>query len=201
MFSYICSMKNIIPISFLFLAHLFFAQDSITNPSRPVVGVTIINPSNSYIDSSYAFSKKGMDKTSTEMEFLNILNEYRIFYGLSPVVLDPTLCKAAEIQAKYQATNQIVDHINSDKNLEFPHNRIESVGIYDYSRVREICVKVQKIVAFHRKRSIAQDALDRWVYSPSHNEAMLWKEAKKVGISFIESDKAKHHVYATVVFL
>lgn len=194
-------MKNIITISVLFLVQLVFGQDSITNPSKQIVGVTIVNPSDGYLDSAFAFSKKDMDKNSTENEFLNLLNEYRKFYGLDPVVLDPTLSKAAEIQAKYQATNEMVSHTNSNKQYEFPSNRIESVGVYEYSRVKEICVKVQKIIAFSRGRSIAQEALDRWVYSPSHNEAMLWKDAKKVGVSFIQSDKTKCHVYATVVFL
>lgn len=194
-------MKNIITISVLFLVQLVFGQDSITNPSKQIVGVTIVNPSDGYLDSAFAFSKKDMDKNSTEIEFLNLLNEYRKFYGLDPVVLDPKLSKAAEIQAKYQATNEIVSHTNINKQYEYPSDRVESVGVYEYSRVKEICVKVQKIIAFYRDRSIAQESLDRWVLSPSHNEAMLWKDAKRVGVSFVQSEKTMGHVYATVVFL
>ena len=193
-------MKNIITITVLLLTNFVFGQDSITNPSKPIVGVNIVNPSDSYLDSAFAFSKKDIDKNSTEIEFLNILNKYRKFYGLDPVVLDYKLSNAAEIQAKYQSTNETVSHYNTNKQYEFPIDRIESAG-FEVSHSMEICVKVQKIVAFHRGRSIAQESLDRWVYSSRHNDAMLWKDAKKVGISFSQSEKTKGNVYATVVFL
>lgn len=194
-------MKNVIIISILFLTKMVFGQDTLVNPSKPIGKVAIVNPSNSYLDSAFTFSKKDMDKNSTEIEFLNLLNDYRKFYGLEPVVLDPKLTKAAEIQAKYQATNEIVSHTNINKQYEYPSDRVESVGIYEFSVIEEICVKVQKIIAFSRGRSIAQESLDRWVNSSSHNDAMLRKEAKKVGVSFIQSEKTKGHVYATVVFL
>lgn len=194
-------MKNIISISFLFLSTLILGQSSLSNPSKPIDGMVINNPSNGYLDSAFAFSKKDMDKTSVEKEFLSILNEYRKFYGLDSVVFDPTLSKAAEIQAKYQSENQTVSHYNTDKRFEFPYDRIKSVGITDQSRSMEICVKVKKILSFYRGRTISQDALDRWVNSESHNKAMLWKEAKRVGISFYQSANNSGDVYATVIFL
>jgi uncharacterized protein YkwD len=194
-------MKNVLTILVLFLIQVVFGQDSIVNPYKPIEKIEIVNPTDSYLDSSFAFSKKDMDKNSTEKEFLNLLNEYRKFYGLDPVVLDSELSKAAEIQAKYQAENQTVSHYNMNKQYEFPSDRIKSVGADDFTRVKEICVEVQKMIAFHRGRSISQESLDRWVYSPRHNEAMLWKDAKKVGISFVQSEKIKSKVYATVVFL
>lgn len=194
-------MKTLLTYLFLFLTIFSFSQDTIVNPSKKIEKITITNPSNGYMDSAFAFSDKKIDKTFTEIEFLNLLNEYRKFHGLDTVILDPILSKAAEIQSNYQATNEIVSHINSVKQYEYPNDRIMSVGLDEPSVSKEICVKVQKIIAFYRGRTIAQESLDLWVYSPSHNEAMLWKNAKKVGISFVQSDKTKSNVYATVVFL
>jgi uncharacterized protein YkwD len=194
-------MKNFITISLLLLSNQIFGQDTLSNPSKPINGMTINNPTSGYLDSAFTFSKKEIDKSSVESEFLIILNSYRKFYGLDSVVLDPTLSMAAEIQSKYQAQNRIVSHTNTNKNYEYPYDRIKSVGIIDQSRSMEICVKVVKIVSFYRGRTVSEDALDRWVNSSSHNEAMLWKDAKIVGISFYQSPTNNGEVYATVIFL
>jgi uncharacterized protein YkwD len=194
-------MKNFITISFLLLSNFIFSQSEINNPSKPIVGITMNNPTKNYLDSALTFSKKDIDKTSVEGEFLFVLNSYRKFYGLDPVVLDLNLSRAAEIQAKYQAENQVVSHTNTNKIFEYPYNRIESVGITDQSRSMEICVKVKKIISFYRGRTISEEALDRWVNSVSHNDAMLWGDAKRVGISFYQSPSENGDVYATVVFL
>jgi uncharacterized protein YkwD len=193
-------MKKYITILFLLLSDLIFCQGEV-NPSKPIDGLIINNPTSGYLDSALSFSKKDIDKISVEYEFLLILNSYRKFYGLDSVTLDPTLSKAAEIQSKYQSQNHIVSHTNTNKNFEYPYDRIKSVGIVDQSISMEICAKVVKIISFYRGRTISEEALDRWVNSPSHNEAMLWKDAKIVGISFYQSPTNNNEVYVTVIFL
>ena len=50
---------------------------------------------------------------SVELKTLQYLNEYRSSKGLSPLVIDKGLCKAAEHQVKYELLSEI--WIDSDK--------------------------------------------------------------------------------------
>lgn len=195
-------MKNYITLIFIFIVNIIYSQDTKLNPVNEYGKIIISNPSSLFIDSMITFVGIDMDQQKTTEEFLILLNDYRGFYGLSPVTMDSKLSIAAKIQAKYQSDNQIVSHNNPTNGFETQIDRMRYVGIILENGIsREICNGVKKENAFCRNRTIAQESLDKWAHSPPHNDAMLWVDAKIVGISFSQSTKNKGEVYVTVLFL
>lgn len=195
-------MKNYITLIFIFIVNIIYSQDTKINPVNEYGKIIISNPSSLFIDSMITFVGIDMDQQKTTEEFLILLNDYRGFYGLSPVTMDSKLSIAAKIQAKYQSDNQIVSHNNPTNGFETQIDRMRYVGIILENGIsREICNGVKKENAFCRNRTIAQESLDKWAHSPPHNDAMLWVDAKIVGISFSQSTKNKGEVYVTVLFL
>ena len=195
-------MKNYITLIFIFIVNIIYSQDTKINPVNEYGKIIISNPSSLFIDSMITFVGIDMDQQKTTEEFLILLNDYRGFYGLSPVTMDSKLSIAAKIQAKYQSDNQIVSHNNPTNGFETQIDRMRYVGIILENGIsREICNGIKKENAFCRNRTIAQESLDKWAHSPPHNDAMLWVDAKIVGISFSQSTKNKGEVYVTVLFL
>ena len=195
-------MKNYITLIFIFIVNIIYSQDTKINPINEYGKIIISNPSSLFIDSMITFVGIDMDQQKTTEEFLILLNDYRGFYGLSPVTMDSKLSIAAKIQAKYQSDNQIVSHNNPTNGFETQIDRMRYVGIILENGIsREICNGIKKENAFCRNRTIAQESLDKWAHSPPHNDAMLWVDAKIVGISFSQSTKNKGEVYVTVLFL
>jgi uncharacterized protein YkwD len=195
-------MKNCILLVFIFIVNFTYSQNEKLSPVKDYGKIIISNPSDLFIDSMITFVGIDIDQQKTTEEFLILLNDYRVSRGLSPVTMDSKLSIASEIQAKYQSDNQIVTHNNPTNGFETQIDRMRYVGIILENGIsREICNGIKKENAFCRNRTIAQESLDKWAHSPPHNDAMLWVDAKIVGVSFSQSTKNKGEVYVTVLFL
>jgi len=116
------------------------------------------------------------------------LNLYRVRHGLKSLAWSPTASAAARLQALYNLTNHTHGHSNS----QYPAStdRLKAVGhkyqpsLYFTEYNREVCVRVQKVTA-HYVSVIDSLIMNGYQRSPSHNEALLDPEVRKVGIATV----------------
>jgi len=110
-----------------------------------------------------------------------IVSQYRTANGLSPVVVDPTLNGAAEVQARAVAQAGSLSH------GEFA-SRMASFGING--------VSAENLVAGSRT---VDQAMARWKASPGHNRNLLMPEARRIGIAYASSPGAGYEHYWALV--
>jgi uncharacterized protein YkwD len=110
-----------------------------------------------------------------------LVSQYRVAKGLSPVVADATLSRAAEVQARAVAEAGTLSH------GQFA-SRMSSFGINGYS--------AENLVA--GSKTIEQ-AMARWKASPGHNQNLLLPQAHRVGIAYARSPGAGYEHYWAMV--
>jgi uncharacterized protein YkwD len=110
-----------------------------------------------------------------------LISRYRVAQGLPPVTVDPLLNKAAEVQAKAVAEAGELSH------GAFA-TRMASFGIGGYS--------AENLTA--GPRSVA-DAVGRWKASPRHNDNLLMREARHIGLARADSLGAGYGRYWALV--
>ena len=110
-----------------------------------------------------------------------LLSQYRIAQGLPPVMADPTLSRAAEVQARAVAQAGSLSH------GQFA-SRMASFGINGSS--------AENLEA--GSKTIAQ-AIARWKDSPGHNRNLLMPEARRIGIAYASSPGAGYEHYWVMV--
>lgn len=99
-----------------------------------------------------------------ELAMVNLINNYRIENGLSPLFVQAQLQAAAEAHSIDQATNQFDGHTGSDGSS--PTSRIERSGYTNWSSLSEN-------VAWEPVDGSAYAAFVGWQNSPNHNATML----------------------------
>lgn len=110
-----------------------------------------------------------------------LVSEYRKANGLSPVVIDPTLNRAAEVQARAVAQAGRLSH------GEFA-SRMATFGIRGAA--------AENLVAGSRT---VDHAMARWKASPGHNANLLMPEARRIGIAYASSPGAGYEHYWAMV--
>jgi uncharacterized protein YkwD len=110
-----------------------------------------------------------------------LVSQYRTARGLSPVIADATLNRAAEVQARAVAEAGSLSH------GQFA-SRMSSFGINGYS--------AENLVA--GSKSVEQ-AIARWKASPGHNQNLLMPEARRIGIARAVSPGAGYEYYWAMV--
>jgi uncharacterized protein YkwD len=110
-----------------------------------------------------------------------LVSEYRSSRGLSPVVADATLNRAAEVQARAVAEAGALSH------GQFA-SRMTSFGINGYS--------AENLVAGSKT---VEHAIVRWKNSPGHNQNLLMPEARRIGIAYASSPGAGYEHYWVLV--
>ena len=110
-----------------------------------------------------------------------LVSEYRTANGLSPVVVDATLSRAAEVQARAVAQAGSLSH------GAFA-SRMASSGING--------VSAENLVAGSRT---VDQAMARWKASPGHNRNLLMPEARRIGIAYASSPGAGYEHYWALV--
>jgi uncharacterized protein YkwD len=110
-----------------------------------------------------------------------LISQYRKANGLSPVVADGTLNRAAEVQARAVAQAGSLSH------GQFA-SRMSSFGIGGYSA--ENLEAGSKTVA---------EAIARWKASSGHNRNLLMPEARRVGVAYAKSPGAGYEHYWALV--
>ena len=120
-------------------------------------------------------------KTGDARSAAAIVSQYRTANGLSLVVVDPTLNRAAEVQARAVAQAGSLSH------GEFA-SRMASFGING--------VSAENLVAGSRT---VDQAMARWKASPGHNRNLLMPEARRIGIAYASSPGAGYEHYWALV--
>jgi uncharacterized protein YkwD len=110
-----------------------------------------------------------------------LVSQYRVSKGLSPVIADATLNRAAEVQARAVAEAGALSH------GQFA-NRMSSFGVNGYS--------AENLVAGSKT---VEQAMIRWKASPGHNQNLLMPQARRVGIAYAKSPGAGYEHYWAMV--
>ena len=110
-----------------------------------------------------------------------LVSEYRGSKGLSPVVADATLNRAAEVQARAVAEAGALSH------GQFA-SRMSSFGVNGYS--------AENLVAGSKT---VEQAIGRWKTSPGHNQNLLMPEARRIGMAYAASPGAGYEHYWVMV--
>jgi uncharacterized protein YkwD len=103
--------------------------------------------------------------TSDAKAAAGLISSYRTARGLSAVTVDPTLNRAAEVQARAVAQTGILSH------GQFA-SRMSSFGIAGAS--------AENLTAGSRS---VDAAIARWKGSPGHNQNLLMPEARRIGLA------------------
>ena len=131
---------------------------------------------------------------SMELKTIQYLNEYRATKGLAPVVLDKGLSKAAEHQVKYELLSDSVTHFQFQDfpgfdEISDPDERIKHFSGLDCPFGRQEITLGGKgsLKGFNYfNKDLAKKIIESFKLSPGHNEAMIHKDAHKVGIKIVK---------------
>jgi uncharacterized protein YkwD len=110
-----------------------------------------------------------------------LISRYRVAQGLPSVTVDPRLNKAAEVQARAVAEAGELSH------GAFA-TRMASLGIGGYS--------AENLTAGSRS---VTEAVARWKASPRHNDNLLMREARHIGLARADSPGAGYGRYWALV--
>ena len=130
-----------------------------------------------------------------ERRFLSLLNEYREQNGLEPVVLSDTLAVAAERHSKDMAEYGFFAH-DTERSSYYPAgsepwDRMEAEGYtYNTHKGENLAVGYES----------ADEAMQAWKNSSSHNAAMLDGDYKVMGVARINVPGSIHGWYWTTDF-
>ena len=126
-----------------------------------------------------------------------LLNEYRVDQGVDPVEFDKNLCKVADIQAEYNATNDIVTHDNVDT-----LNTLRKRGIQfgEYYVAAEVATVSGFTDSGLSNRTIPMLPMYNLQYSTAHAFIMKQPEYTKCGISLVQSKTDTNKFYTIIVF-
>ncbi len=133
---------------------------------------------------------------SEELEFLEIINEYRQDKGVGALVLSDALALASERHSKDMGRYNFFAH-DTAKSSYFPAgsrpwDRMTRSG-YDYPNSS----RAENLVAGHET---AKKAFEAWRASPVHNRNMLDDDQKVVGIARVRVPGSKYGWYWTTDF-
>ena len=153
-------------------------------------------------DSLVAFQNQTLDSATIHNEFLQLINQYRKFKGLSEFELDSELCLAANNQCQYMVKNKYVGHKQANgilTNLVDRFVEFDTDFNYYNQLYSENALSTDLFLCFARKRTVVQQVLDQWATSKSHDQNQLNPVFTKIGISIIKSP-IDNQVYAVAVF-
>jgi uncharacterized protein YkwD len=119
--------------------------------------------------------------TSDAAAAASIISAYRVSKGLSPVMVDSQLNKAAEHQARVVAAAGKLSHGNFA-------SRMDQYGVAGYS--------AENLSA---GSSSVDGAVNRWKASPGHNSNLLMPQARKIGLARADAKGGYGRYWALVL--
>ena len=130
-----------------------------------------------------------------ELQFLNLINDYRKEHGLRTLLLSDTLSVSSERHDQDMARYSFFAHDTADSSYypvgSQPWDRMEVDG-YDYNTYMGENIAVGY--------ETAEQAFAAWRESPSHNHAMLDGKYRVIGIARINDPGSVHGWYWTTDF-
>jgi len=118
---------------------------------------------------------------SDEAQAATLISSYRAANGLSPVIADPTLARAAEVQARAVASVGALSH-----------------GDFA-SRMASLGIKGEAAENLSAGRNSVAAAIAGWKASPDHNENLLLARVRRIGIARIDTPGVGYHEYWVLV--
>lgn len=148
--------------------------------------------------STLVFGGKGDAATAydaEELRFLGLINEYRDENGLRPLILSDTLAVSAERHSQDMAEFGFFAH-DTERSSYYPAgsepwDRMEADG-YDYNTH-----KGENLAVGYET---AEEAMQAWKESASHNAAMLDGDYRVMGVARINAPGSAHGWYWTTDF-
>ena len=130
-----------------------------------------------------------------ELQFLQLINDYRQQNGVGPLILSDTLTASSEHHSLDMARYGFFAH-NTEASSYYPKysqpwDRMVAEG-YDYNTY-----KGENIATGY---DTAEKVFQAWRESPSHNAAMLDDDYRVIGIARIYAPRGVHHWYWTTDF-
>ena len=122
------------------------------------------------IESNY--TKTGVQLSTQENEFLNMLNALRTESGLNPLTLDPTLFTAAAHHSSYMSSKAVLTHAEPKPNTTSAVRIANLGGLFSYSG-ENVAVG----------SATGSELFDQWYQSPGHREIMMSEKYQFIGIS------------------
>jgi uncharacterized protein YkwD len=113
------------------------------------------------------------------------ISAYRVQHGLSPVVVDPTLVKAAAFQAGNNArTGQLSHEIGGSFT-----SRMASAGLAKSWAAENLSAGSETL----------DQVLARWKASPEHNKNMLLPQIRRIGIARVDAPGTRYKRFWALV--
>lgn len=113
------------------------------------------------------------------------ISAYRVQHGLSPVVVDATLVKAAAFQAGNNARHGQLSH---DVGGSFT-SRMASVGLARSWAAENLSAGSETV----------EQVLARWKASPEHNKNMLLPQIRRIGIARVDAPGTRYKRFWALV--
>lgn len=145
-----------------------------------------------------AAGKSGTAATSydpEELQFLELINQYRQEHGAGPLILSDTLAVAAEHHSQDMGEYDFFAH-NTEASSYYgvgaePWDRMEAEG-YNYNTIKGENLAIGT--------ETAEEAFEAWRNSPSHNAAMLDGRYRVIGIARVYEPDGNHAWFWTTDF-
>jgi len=134
--------------------------------------------------------------SAEELEFVRLLNAYRVTEGLEPLLISDPLSEAAERHCSDMATYGFFDHYTIGGSDWFPigaspWDRMAACG-YDFRTT-----KGENLAA---GQNTAADVFADWKNSPGHNANMLSPDFRVIGVGHLDATAADYDAYWTTDF-
>ncbi|MEE7490048.1 CAP domain-containing protein [Methylobacterium oryzae] len=113
------------------------------------------------------------------------ISAYRVQHGLSPVVVDPTLVKAAAFQAGNNARHGQLSH---EIGGSFT-SRMASAGLAKSWAAENLSAGSETL----------EQVLARWKASPEHNKNMLLPQIRRIGIARVDAPTTRYKRFWALV--
>lgn len=116
-------------------------------------------------------------------QVLNEVNQHRVQYGLSPLVLSDDLCDGADVRAR-----EIVS--------VFSHTRPDGSSCFSVIRGRYTHV-AENIAAGHGS---AKETVEQWMNSPGHRSNILSPDVEELGVGYCYAEDSDYGHYWVQLF-
>ena len=113
------------------------------------------------------------------------ISAYRVQHGLSPVVVDPTLVKAASFQAGNNARHGQLSHEIGGSFTA----RMASAGLAKSWAAENLSAGSETL----------EQVLARWKASPEHNKNMLLPQIRRIGIARVDARGTRYKRFWALV--
>lgn len=145
-------------------------------------------------------SAQPLDFNLIELEFIQLLNEYRNQLNLTSLSVDPELKKASDFHVNYMTIHDTLSHKQPDLEYANYYDRVRNLtNVLTKPGISGECLsQSDPVTAYILNKSVAAFILYVWQTSPGHNKIITRNTATKLSIS-INRDNKNSWVYACLL--